>query len=653
MQLARLKYNLETRSISGKLKQMWRAYVIERHYSKLEILTAYFNYAPYGGSIEGLGAAAAIYFQKEAKHLTHEECLALTIIPQSPTIRLGLQGNSFVKAYNRVAKSVMKEKTSLDRVRGISDAEPSLNEIAMYRPPTPRATLPPHLARHLTQNRYGSFHTTIDKEFQIVAEKTLESYLHELRPLGVTNGAILAVNGGSGEVLGYVGSSKFSDPLIQGFVDGVRASRSPGSLLKPLIYAKAISEGVIIPESKLTDIPIKLTNYAPENFERNFQGLMSAKDALIKSRNVPAILLNLALKERGLYQILRDASLNLPKNEDYYGASIVLGGFEISLFKVVELYTSFINGGEIKRLSVIKNELNRNKPSRLFSSESAYLTREMLRHNPPPISYNDELQQISLTPKTKVDWKQTAWKTGTSSGGRDAWAIGIKGDLIIGVWLGNFNGQGNANLIGRDLAGPLLFRLFATSSYLPALKDFTAGVVSNDTYRKISLTNVLICATSGEVAQKFCPSTKEVKAIPGVSPIKRCNMHRSEIGDPVFTSLVEDHLRSVGSLKPKEKTFNLSTKQVSPHIILPQKGLKYLVSDTASSPNQNSKIPFQAELDGEANKAFWYVNDELISEVSPGQLAFWPPKIGTFTVSVVDNFGSTDSVKIAIEPLPQ
>lgn len=616
MQLVRLRTGLNTKGVGGKVRQIWEALVLERNHSKDEILEAYFTFAPYGGGLEGLAAASAVYFEKTPAKLTPVECVALAVLPQKPTERFGFRGEGFRDAFTRLV-------LALD----IPEGERSINF------PDPDRIDPSHLARHLTVRVLGSggmAQTTIDRALQESTEGSLSNYVESKSAYGLSNGAVLIADAHTGETLAYAASKDFANPAIRGFVDGITAKRSPGSLLKPFVYAQAIDEGVIVPESVLADIPVKLTSYEPENFERNFLGLITAREALVKSRNIPALLLNSQLSEEGLYTLLQRAGMPLARPADYYGAAVVLGGIEVSLMDAVKLYTAIATDGKYSDIRSVRSTVGISR-TKIFSPEAAYLTREMLKTNPPPPGFSS---------------RGVAWKTGTSSGGRDAWAVGSMGQLVVGVWLGNFDGSGNPNFVGRDLAGPLLFELFERIRQKPA---YRRKLLTEIHRHELQLAYTKICPKSGLAVTDNCPHQKRALIIPGVSPIRECDIHRDGGHEKsIYSSEIAVHFQNVGINLGGHLPISTSGRKSPPRIISPEEGVEY-----RAKFGSDTELELRARIDGEASGAFWYADGSLIGRSEPGRPLFWKAKAGKVTIRVIDSFGLSDAVTINVTPQEQ
>ena len=335
MQLARLRFHLHTRTISGKLEQIMRALELERHYSKNQILEAYLNLAPYGRNIEGIGAASEIYFDKPASKLSRPEAIALSVIPQSPS-RRALHTDRDNHSVNLAQTSWYDRNEQrrppgrrFDSTAGSRRPEFSMRE---FRPrmQTERKFIAPHFVQEVLETSHGrdEIVTTLDLEKQQAIERRVTDYVANNRNRGIENAAVFLVDTRTMDVVAQIGSADFYKADINGQVDGTRSPRSPGSTLKPFVYALALEQGLIHPLSILADAPRSFGEYNPENFDREFLGPIRACDALARSRNVPAVELASHLAHPTLYEFLSTADVRLPKAESFYGlgASARWGG---------------------------------------------------------------------------------------------------------------------------------------------------------------------------------------------------------------------------------------------------------------------------------------------------------------------------------------
>src|SRR5256714_4449478 len=439
MQLARLRYHLQTRTVAGKLRQIVYALELERHYSKAQILEAYLNLAPYGRNIEGVGAASEIYFSKSAARVTSAEAVALSVIPQSPTRRALIAGGENQRVTNAQQRWYSRSATQ---------EAPALTFRAEAR--TRRQLTAPHFVEQILESRNSGAEiaTTLDLSLQQMLEKRVNDYIAQNRDRGIVNAAALLVDFKTMEVLAQIGSSDFSSVEIRGQVDGTRRPRSPGSTLKPLVYALALDQGKIHPLTLLKDAPHTFGDYNPENFDREFLGPIRACDALARSRNVPAASLASDLAHPTFYEFLRNAEVSLPKPASFYGLSLPLGGAEVTMHDLVRLYAALANGG---RLQPLRHSVNEpvTKSVRLVSPEAAVLSLHML----------GPIQRPGLTKAEPARARPVLWKTGTSHGFREAWSVAVFDHYVLAVWIGNFDGKRNPAFIGRTAAAPLLFQI--------------------------------------------------------------------------------------------------------------------------------------------------------------------------------------------------
>jgi penicillin-binding protein 1C len=450
MQLARLMEPRRERSVYAKLRQIVRAFEIERQISKDEILNLYLAMAPYGGNLEGIRAASIAYFGKEPKRLSLAESALLVALPQSPETRR-LDRNSQAA---RAARDRVLDRMVEDRVISEEDAS-NAKAVAVPRLRKPMPVLAPHSADQAMASVKATpvIALTLDSSLQ----KTLEALA---RDRGAALGpnisvAILAVDNASGEVLARVGSPDYFDEHRAGQVDMTRAVRSPGSTLKPFIYGLAFEDGFVHPESLIDDRPIRFGSYAPENFDMTFQGTVTVRKALQMSLNVPAVALLDRVGASRLSSRLKQAGANLvlPKDEAP-GLAMGLGGVGITLQDLVQLYCGLARLGTTRPLREIASlQDDKPEPLRLLDQVAAWQVGNVLLGTPPP--ENGVHNRI-------------AFKTGTSYGYRDAWSIGFDGRITIGVWVGRPDGAPAPGIVGRTAAAPILFDAFARTGKTPA-----------------------------------------------------------------------------------------------------------------------------------------------------------------------------------------
>ena len=440
MQVARLLEESGTGQVAGKLRQMRVAWALERRLSKAEILQLYLHLAPYGGNLEGIRAATLSYFGKEPRRLTQAEIALLVAIPQSPEAR-------------RPDRHPAAAQTARDRVlaRAEGDGLISADQASAARTepvPANRRPFPalaPHLAdRALRANpEVGRLALTVEIGLQKALEKLAADTLAlQGDRLQV---AIVVADHRTGEVLASVGSAAYREDARQGFVDMTEALRSPGSTLKPLVYALAFDEGLAHPETLIDDAPVDFNGYRPQNFDRAFHGRIRLREALQQSLNIPAVLLTEALGPAKLLTALDKAGVAgvIPPGQP--GLAVALGGVGVTLRDMVQLYATIARGGVALPLVDVSGA-EHGEGQRMISAAAAWQVGDIL---------------AGLAPPPGAPANRLAYKTGTSYGNRDAWAIGYDGRHVVGVWLGRPDGTPVPGAFGADLAAPVLFQAFA------------------------------------------------------------------------------------------------------------------------------------------------------------------------------------------------
>ena len=646
MQVARLRFHLHTRTVPGKLEQILRALELERHYSKDEILEAYLNLAPYGRNIEGIGAASLIYFDKPAARLSGPESVALSIIPQSPSRRA-----LFSERDNRSVNQA--QSNWYDRARVDSDAEFSPREFRA-RVQSERKFLAPHFVQQILESSHerDEIITTLDLEKQQAIERRVADYIAIGRSRGIENASVFLVDARTMEVLAQVGSADFDKIDINGQVDGTRSPRSPGSALKPFVYALALEQGLIHPLSILADAPRSFGEYNPENFDREFLGPIRACDALARSRNVPAVELTSHLSHPTLYQFLKNAGVPLPKPESFYGLALPLGGAEVSMQDLVRLYASLANNGELRPLRYRTNDPIA-KSRRILSPEASFLTLEMLGNVPRP-----EMNCADGSHSAAV-----YWKTGTSHGFRDAWSIAVFDHYVLGVWVGNFDGRANPAFVGRTAAAPLLFQI------IDSLRS--TWPEPNSPRRPPSganLKRVEFCALSGDLPNAFCTQHAEGWFIPGMSPIKTCDVHREVLVDRVTGLRVpiddgtRELKREVYEFWPGEflRLFEQAgVPRKIPPPFLPGSGSE-LAGRTGHRPRIISPankeivvasaktVPLRAKVDADVHEVYWFAGKKFIGQAGPDEFLGWDTAAGDYEITALDDHGRAGSCNVIV-----
>lgn len=667
MQVARMRYELNTRTPAGKLWQILCAIQLERHYSKAEILEAYLNLVPYGGNVEGAGAASLIYFQKDAGALNLVESLTLSVIPQSPARRgpkemtadarsRGITLDASSEALRRARRILFDEWRSVHPADAALAARLDLPLRMHHSDELPFAA--PHFVDGLNlPPGGGALVTTLDPELQRLLETRLRSAMESRRREGITNAVALLVETRTLAVRAAVGSADYFNADIAGQVNGLTARRSPGSALKPFVYALAFDAGLIHPLSLLNDAPASYGGYDPENFDGEFTGPISAHDALVHSRNLPAVQLAAQLGKPGLHGLLQRAGVGRLYKPEHYGLAIVLGGAEVTPEELAALYATLGNEGQYKPLRRLREEKAADAV-RLLSPEAATLTLNTLRDNPRPGQrMPDGLERVT---------ESVAWKTGTSQGFHDAWSAGLAGPYTLVVWVGNFDHRSNPAFIGRDAAGPLFFAIVDALNARPEMRRRPSPPPAG-------LARVEVCALSGMLPGPECPHRVSTLFIPGVSPIKVCNIHRRVAIDPatgrracpghelglpasVYEFWPSDMLklfRAAGLPRRTPPPENLDcllggggSSGLPPRITSPQNALTYTLRSGSAEPE---KIPLLAVTDADSRTVHWFLDAEYLGVARAGQPYFWTARAGHFRLRVVDDEGRADAREFNVE----
>lgn len=633
MQLARLLYRLHTRSPLGKLTQAALALSLELRYSKRDLLEAYLNLAPFGGNLQGVEAASWLYFGKPAQSISLGEALTLAVIPQRPQTA-GLQ-----KSRRQLAQLWTRHHPEDRR-----QAEIPIPAQAQYAMPQ----LAPHFVDALLATapaRTGNIATTLDARLQRLLERQIKGFVDQYGERGIHNVAALLLDARDMTAKAWVGSANFNDRSIDGQVNGVLAKRSPGSTLKPFLYALALDQGLLHPRTILRDAPTSFGPYTPENFDGRFFGPIPAEEALIRSRNIPAATIASRLRQPSLYQFLQSAGVSNLLSEDHYGLALSLGGGEMTLEELAGLYAMLANQGLLRPIRV-EPATRLAEGVRLLSPEASFITLDMLRKNPRP----DEAVAIESRGRWPV-----AWKTGTSWGFRDAWSAGIVGPYVLVVWIGNFRGEGNPSFVGVDAAAPLFFRIVDALNIArpqePLPPDTPPPGVSK----------VAVCAASGDLPNAFCTNTVETWYIPGKSPIEVSQLHRrialdALTGQPtcpphdplntrweVFEYWPSDMLkqfREAGLPRrapPRLPDCAADDSGDAPRIASPLRNVTYSLSPR----RPQETIALDAGAAADVQHLFWFDGNALLGKVAVKDGAFpWrPTQDGIHVLRVIDDHG--------------
>jgi len=658
MQLTRRLYGIDSRTPWGKVQQVGAALWLQWRYSKRDVLEAYLNLAPFGGNIEGVGAASLVYLRKPASQLTLSEALNLAVIPQNPRKRLGELAGVAASPALRDARKRLARRWVAKHPQDVR----VLNETALQVPFHTRASLPfraPHFVDWaLRQTPQREVVTSLLLPVQAVVERVLVEYVKSRSDVGIHNATAMLVDTSTMQVKALVGSANYHNAAIAGQVNGTQGKRSPGSTLKPFIYGLALDQGLIHSASILRDVPSSYGGFSPENFDGRFTGPIAAQDALVRSRNVPAVDLAARLSHPNLYEFLKLGGVQKLAPEAHYGLALVLGGGEVTPQELVQLYAMLANRGRWQEVSYLQNAAQsalQSSPSlTLLSPAAAHITLEMLRQSPRPDTYAPARPAV-------------AWKTGTSWGFRDAWTAGVFGRYALVVWVGNFDGASNPALIGIEAAAPLFLRV------VDALRAERLDPGEMAFSQPAEVQKIEVCAASGDLPNPACRVRAQAWFIAGKSPIRQSTLHRTLLVDTrtgelacvpgphtreqVFEYWSSDMLalfkRAGLPLKtpPPGECGNAPDSGVygasgegAPHIVSPQRGVTHLQRLNHSQP-----IELRADAPG-ATPLHWFAQDALLGQTLPGEALSWtPPQAGRYTLRVLDAAGRADVRELVVE----
>jgi penicillin-binding protein 1C len=646
MQVARA-LEPKKRTYYNKLWEMFRAGQLELKYSKQEILELYLNLVPYGGNIQGVKAAALLYFKKNPDHLSLAEITTLSIVPNRPSsLVIGKANERIIAARNHWLKKLEYQK--LFTSKQIEDA--------LYEPLTakrvPAPTLLPQLSQKLRKSGSRDINTFIDMNKQLKLEKLVSDYVQSSRLKNIQNAAVVVIDNHSHRVVAYLGSADFHDTLDAGEVNGAAAIRQPGSTLKPLLYGLCMDEGLITPRQIINDVPVNYQGYAPENFDRKFNGYVSMEYALEHSLNIPAVRsLQLLGKDKLIQALARCGFESVKKDQSKLGLSMILGGCGASLEQLTALFSIFASQGLYYRPSYLANT----DPvilQRILSSASVFMINDILSKLNRP--------DFPLNWQTTAHLPKIAWKTGTSYGRRDAWSIGYNPNYTVGVWCGNFSARGVPELSGANTATPLLFKIFNTIDYDDDDQWFV---------KPPSVDSRIVCAESGLLPGEYCKNLVTGYFIPGVSSARTCNHLREVIvSADEKISYCRDCMPVNGYRKKLYKNISpeiqryyqenhIAYQKVPPHnpscekifrddgpvITSLSAGFEYLISKKTPEPLQLS-----CHYGNDVNKIYWYINNRFYKSMDAGSRQFFIPEEGPVKISCTDDKGRNRDIWIRV-----
>ncbi|HUL59089.1 MAG TPA: penicillin-binding protein 1C [Anaeromyxobacteraceae bacterium] len=665
MQLVRV-LEPRPRTLRSKAIEALRALQLELRLSKDRILAAYLQFVPFGGNVEGVEAASLAFFGHRPTALSAAEIATLLAVPQDPNRRAPAPGHGALlgRARDAVAQR-LAALGALPRGGGPAASDGALlAEIAATPVPPALRAFPraaPHAAAWLRQLAPGEarIRTTLDAGAQRLAERVLQGAAPELRNQGIWNGAAVVVDHAAGEVRALVGNFDFRDGEHGGQVVAFAAPRSPGSTLKPFVYAMAIERGLAGPRTLVADVPAAYGGWSPKNFDGHFDGLVALDDALARSLNVPFVAL---LREVGVEPFLgalRGMGVrSLDPRPGHYGLSAAIGGVELSPLELAGLYATLARGGTWEELRVRPGP-PRPEPARAIAAGAAWLAADALAKRDRP----DFPSRRALTGAPA----HVRWKTGTSFGHRDAWSAGFGPRHTAVVWLGNVDGTPSRALVGGEVAAPLLFDLLeGLADRAPAP---SASVPPPD------LVWVEVCALSGRPATPACPHRSAVPALRSAVPTEPCPFHRLVDVDlatgralapgcrdgrrfeprpyVVWPASVRRWLRDADRTLPEPPALAdgcaRGGRRRAPQIVSPAPGQVALLVPGVDAARQ--EIPLEADA-GEGRLS-WFVDGEFLGEAAPEARLWWTPRPGRHELVVTDDAGLSARRALEVRERPR
>jgi len=646
MQVARLM-RPKRRTYLNKGLEILQALKLEVLYSKEQILKLYLDHAPYGGNIAGFQAAAFRYFGKPPKALTWAEAATLAVLPNAPgLITPVVRPAQLIAKRNSLLAELFRERAMTESEYRLAIAEPAPRGVRPLR------GIAPHACRNL-RRKYPNQHylaATLDAGLQARTAELVKRQAEYLRPLGIHNASALVAETRTGAVRAYVGSQDYWEGSYQGRVDGVQAPRSSGSILKPFLFGMAMDEGLILPRTQLKDVPTFYKEFAPKNYDNQFHGMVTAEEALIRSLNVPAVRLLHQVGVADFYLFLQSAGVQtLFRAPEEYGLPLILGGAETTLWDVAGLYRGLGRLGVFAPLHLAEAE-RRTHEARLIQPGSAYLALEMLRNlkRPGAEFYWEQYQ----------NQRPVAWKTGTSYGNRDAWAVGVSPEWTVAVWVGNFTGDPNPDLSGASCAGPLLFDIVNS---LPRRADAPAWFPRPEH----GITQATVCMDTGYVASPACPRTLAVDApLRARKPLKPCPYHRVHhfsqdrrmtvcslcwentghvmeprlVYPPHVMQFLREHGQQVTRIPPHNPKCPAAKRERILEIVYPQEGGKIWIPRGVEGSLQ--RIIAQVSHRDRQCRIFWYVDGYYKGETQNVHDQVLLLGTGAHVLDVVDEYGN-------------
>jgi penicillin-binding protein 1C len=582
-----------------KVVEAFRAWQLERRYTKVEILTQYLNRAPFGGNIVGIEAAARRYFGKGAADLSLAEAALLAGVPQSPS--RGRPDRYPERARSRQAY-VLERMQECGVITAEQMAEALAQPVAVRAPRYPFGA--PHFADWVGAGGPAVARTTLDPRWQQLAEEALQRGVGG-RP--GRSGAVVVLEVATGAVRAMVGSPDYQGRPA-GQVNGALAVRGAGSTLKPFVYAMAMDAGWLTPMTVLTDTPVRFRDYEPRNFDEGFRGRVTARDALVLSLNLPAIDVARRVGQDRFYGMVRQLGLTtVSEPSSHYGIGLVLGNAGVRLLDLANAYACLARGGEWRPVRVWEAAPTA-AGRRLFSEEASWLVTEMLSGEERAMDVTGHMADTALP--------RMAWKTGTSAGQRDAWTIAYNPEYVVGVWVGQMDGAPADDLIGRVRATPIAWALYR--GWYPDNRgpwyEQPAGVEER-----------FVCARTGR------------RQVDGAGS--------GTVRDWAIRRVTRQPASAVGSARVERVTEGPANNGRPVRITAPSAESAYRWLPDWDAGAQQIALTASAA----AGELYWFVNDRLIGRTHSGEPLFWPLTPGEHVIVCARATGESDQVRIRVE----
>lgn len=665
MQTIRLSRR-ENRTFAEKFVEMILATRLEFSYSKDEIINLYASHAPMGGNVVGIEAASWRYFGHQSSTLSWAEAATLAVLPNSPSImHFGRNREKLLNKRNNLLKKIYDNGTI-----GEVDYQLALSEPLPFEPYALPQTAP-HLVSKIYKEQGGKqVHTSIDKQRQLLVESILTRWNAVFAQNQIKNIAAIVIDVEKNEIAAYCGNVHFDKNISANQVDILQAPRSTGSILKPFLYCAMLRDGQLLPDQLLADVPVNINGFTPKNFSLNYDGAVPASEALARSLNIPFVV---SLRKYGIpkfYKLLQTSGMTtLNRSPDNYGLSLILGGAEGKLWDISMMYThmaqllnDYNRDGtyrERQAVSYICNDDNnkvRGKISKpVYSAGAIWLTFDALTNLNRP----EEIDWRSIPSMQKI-----AWKTGTSFGFRDGWAVGINPKYVVGVWVGNSDGEGRPGLVGARTAGMVMFDIF---NILPSSRWF--AVPERD------LTKSEICSESGFLAGMNCPATSvDTVFIPkkgleaevckyhiavNVSEdqqyrvFENCAGKRGIVQTSWFVLpaswelFYREHHPSYKALPPYSPECIGEDQTKLMEFVYPYPGA--VVSIPKQLDGSQGRLVFELAHRNPQTKIFWHLDETYIGESQNFHKKELSPAKGEHKLTVVDEAGNSASIRFTVK----